>query len=185
MGNWKDYDQLTSYGDKKDLLVLGSGIDYSYSGSRYQLSHTLDAQYASPSGWFAYACYFGRYTDNQQGIPNTSGVSASFGGSPGDLGQDTYEPSILLQVAYLIDQKFEPFARFEYLHLAGTPKGSQNNVTDISVGFNYYFYGHNLKFTGLLTYLPSGIPINDDGSDILISNDKGEFIAISQLQLLL
>ena len=34
MGNWKDYDQLTAYGDKDDLLVLGSGIDWSYGERR-------------------------------------------------------------------------------------------------------------------------------------------------------
>jgi hypothetical protein len=185
MGDWKDYDQLTSLGDKKDLLVLGSGVDYSYSGSRYQLNHTLDVQYASPTGWFLYACYFGRYTQNQQGIPNTSTASASFGGSPSDLGRNTYEPSIDVMVSYLINGNIEPFGRFEYLRLAGTPAGSQNNVTDISAGFNYYFYGHNLKFTGMITYLPTGIPISDDGSDILISNNKGEFVVLSQLQLLL
>jgi len=185
MGDWKDYDQLTAYGDKKDLLVFGSGVDYSYSGSRYQINHTVDATYASPCGFFAYLCYFGRYTTNQQGIPNTSTTSASFGSSPSDLGKNTYEPSVDLLVAYLINQHLEPFGRFEYMNLAGTPAGSQNNVTDISAGFNYYFYGHNLKFTGMVTYLPTGIPISDDGSDILISNGKGEFVIISQLQLLL
>jgi len=184
-GNWRDYDQLTSWGDKTDLLVLGSGYDYSYgSGRYYTLSHTVDLQYANPRGWFAYLSYFGRYTSHQIGIPNTSNPGASFG-TPGDPGADTYEPSVMAQVAYLIDDKAEPFLRYEYMHLAGTPTGSQNNVTDISAGFNYYFYGHNLKFTGLMTYLPTGIPINDTSGDILISNGKAELIFIAQMQLLL
>jgi hypothetical protein len=34
-------------------------------------------------------------------------------------------------------------------------------------------------------YLPTGIPINDDSSDVLISNDRGEIIVITQLQLLI
>ena len=58
-------------------------------------------------------------------------------------------------------------------------------MTDISLGFNYYFYGHNLKFTGLATYLPTGIPINDDSSDVLISNRHAEIVLLTQLQLLL
>jgi hypothetical protein len=185
MGNWKDYDQLTSYGDSQDLLVLGSGADYSYANSYYTLSHTLDVQYANTAGWFAYICYFGRYTNHQKGIPNAGGTSVSYGGSPADLGKDSYEPSILAQVAYLIDGKIEPFARYEYLRLAGTPVDSQNNVNDFSLGLNYYFHGHNLKFTGMMTYLPDGIPITDDSADILISNNKSELVFLTQLQLLL
>jgi len=185
MGNWKDYDQLTAYGDKRDLLVLGSGYDYSYAGGGYnQLSHTLDLQYGSPSGLFAYLCYFGRFTEHNRGIPNTSSVSASFVSPTPDLGKDTYEPSVDVEVAYLFGH-LEPFARYEYMYLRGTAAGSQNNVHDISLGVNYYFYGHNLKFTGMASYLPNGIPINDDSSDVLISNRKAELIFITQLQLLL
>jgi Phosphate-selective porin O and P len=186
MGNWKDYDQLTALGDKTDLLVFGSGYDYSYAGGGYnQLSHTVDVQYGSPSGLFAYVCYFGRYTEHNRGIPNTGGVSASFVSPTPDLGKDTYEPSVDAEVAYLMCGSFEPFARYEYLYLRGTAAGSQNNVTDISLGANYYFYGHNLKFTGMATYLPTGIPINDDSSDVLISNRHAEIVFITQLQLLL
>lgn len=183
-GNWKDYDQLTSYGNKKNLLVLGAGVDDSWGGDFNQLSHTLDLQYAQPNGFFAYVCYFGRYTNHNPGIPNGAPVSTSFGATP-DLGKDTYEPSIDVLCSYLINQRLEPFVRYEYLHLAGTPAGSQNNVNDISVGANYYFWGHNIKATGMLTYLPNGIPVNDDSADVLISNDKGELVFIAQLQLLL
>ena len=138
-----------------------------------------------PDGWFLYACYFGRYTQNQRGIPSISGVSVSFAGAPEDAGKDTYEPSILFQLGYMLNGNMEPFCRYEYLRLAGTPVGSQNNVQDLSVGWNWYIYGHNLKFTQLLTYLPTGIPISDDGADIEISNRKAEIVLISQLQWLL
>jgi hypothetical protein len=186
MGNWKDYDQLSAYGDTKRLLVFGSGYDYSYAGGGYnQISHTIDMQYGDPCGLFAYLCYFGRYTEHNKGIPNTSSVSASFGSTTPDLGKDTYESSVDVEVAYLINKHFEPFVRYEYLYLRGTAAGSQNNVTDISLGFNYYFYGHNIKFTGLATYLPTGIPINDDSSDVLISNRRAELVFLTQLQLLL
>jgi hypothetical protein len=186
MGNWSDYNQLTALGNKTDLLVLGTGYDYSYAGGGYnQLSHTIDLQYGGANGLFAYLCYFGRYTEHNKGIPNTSSVSASFNTSSPDIGKDTYEPSIDAEFAYLMGKHFEPFARYEYLYLRGTPAGSQNNVTDISLGLNYYFYGHNLQFTGMATYLPTGIPINDDSSDVLISSRRAELIFITQLQLLL
>jgi len=186
MGNWKDYDQLTAYGNTKNLLVLGTGCDYSFAGGGYnQISNTVDLQYGGTNGFFAYLCYFGRYTQHNRGIPNTSGVSTSFGSPTPDLGKDTYEPSVDVEFAYLMGRHFEPFVRYEYLYLRGTPAGSQNNVTDVSVGLNYYFFGHNLKFTQLITYLPTGIPINNDSSDVLISNRRAEFIFLSQLQLLL
>ena len=75
--------------------------------------------------------------------------------------------------------------RYEYLWLAGTPAGSNNAVHDISVGLNYYFMGHNAKLTTQLMYLPNGIPISDDSHDVLINNDKQEFIFMEQFQLLL
>ena len=184
-GNWKDYDQLTAYNDKTDLLVVGSGYDYSYGGAYYTLSHTVDLQYGSPNGLFAYLCYFGRYTNHQRGIPLTSTVSASFNGGASDTGADTYEPSALAEIGYMVTPKLEPFARYEYMYLQGTPAGSQNNVQEISIGANYYIYGHNVKLTGQAMYLPHGIPIGDDGSDVEASNGKAELVFISQLQFLL
>ncbi len=185
MGNWHDYDQLTAYRDTKDLLVVGSGYDYSYASAYSTLCQTADVQYGNPDGCFAYICYFGRYTNHQIGIPNTSNPGASFGGSPADLGKDTYEPTVDAQFAYLMPFGLEPYVRYEYMDLAGTPAGSQNNVTDITLGANYYIYGHNLKLTGQVMYLPNGIPISDSSSDVLSSNDKAEFILITQVQLLI
>jgi hypothetical protein len=187
MGDWHDYSQLTAYGNHADLLVAGAGVDYSWGQSRFtSLSHTLDVQYGGLNGWFLYACYFGRYTTDNPGIPNGAPVSTSFGGSGPDLGKDTYEPSIDVLVAYNIPTtKFEPFGRFEFLDLKGTPTGSKNDVTDLSVGLNYYMYGHNLKLTGMLTYLPNGIPISDDSADVEVSNGHQEIIFLTQAQLLL
>lgn len=187
MGEWRDYSQLSAYHNHADLLVFGTGIDYSWGVSRFaSLSHTLDVQYGGTNGWFLYACYFGRYTTDNQGIPNGGPVSTSFGGSGPDLGKDTYEPSIDVLVAYNIPgTNFEPFGRYEYLYLKGTPTGSRNDVHDISVGMNYYMYGQNLKLTGMLTYLPNGIPISDDSADIEVSNNKQEIVFLTQVQLLL
>jgi hypothetical protein len=184
MGNWKDYDQITAYGDKADLLVFGTGADYSEDGKDAQLTHTLDAQYGSPSGVFFYASYIGRYTRHNLGIPNGGPVGTSLG-TPGVSGLDTYEPSILLQASYCIDQHWEPYLRYEYMHLAGTPTGSENDVQEISVGLGYWFHGHNAKLVGQLMYLPKGIPISDSSSDVLSNNRHGELVYTTQFQLLL
>jgi hypothetical protein len=184
MGNWADYNQISALGDKEDLLVFGLGLDNSQAGRDNQFSHTLDVQYGNPDGLFFYGSYFGRYTSDNLGIPNGSPTSTSFG-TPGNPGKDTYEYSLLGDVAYLFDQKIEPYARYEYLYLQGTPAGSKDGINEVSVGVNYYWRGQNAKFTLQGMYLPNGIPVNDDSNDVLISNNKQEFVFIAQFQLLL
>jgi hypothetical protein len=181
-GNWKDYNQLTSLNDKSDLLVIGAGVDNSEAGKRDEFSHTFDVQYAQTSGLFLYGSYFGRYTRHNNGIATGGPDGASFA-SAGVI-RDTYEPSVMLYGSYLIDKHWEPFARYEYMELKGLPTGSKGNVQEVSGGLNYYFHGHNFKFTGQVMYLPNGIPINDTSSDVL-ANVKNELIFIAQFQLLL
>jgi hypothetical protein len=184
MGNWKDYDQITAYGNKSDLLVFGAGIDYSEAGKDAQLTHAFDVQYGAASGLFLYGSYMGRYTRHNIGIPLGAPVGTAYG-TPGASGLNTYEPSVVFQVNYTIDAHWEPFARYEYIHLAGTPAGSDNNVQEITGGVGYWFHGHNAKLTTQVMYLPYGIPINDAISDVLISNHHSEVIFITQFQLLL
>ena len=145
-GNWKDYDQLTAYGDKADLLVFGAGADYSEAGKDAQFTHALDVQYGSPTGLFLYGSYIGRYTRRNIGIPSAGAVGTSYG-TPARAGENTYEPSVLAQASYALDEHWEPFVRYEYLHLQGTPAGSDNNVHEVTGGVNYWFHGHNAKLT--------------------------------------
>jgi hypothetical protein len=184
MGNWKDYDQLSAYGDKSDLLVIGAGTDYSEDGKDAQFTHALDVEYGSTTGLFLYGSYIGRYTRHNLGIPNGGGVGGSLA-TPGVSGRDTYEPSLELQASYLIDHHWEPFVRYEYLHLAGTAAGSDNEVQEITGGFGYWFHGHNAKLSTQLMYLPKGIPINDTGNDVLSNNKHGELVFMEQFQFML
>ncbi|MFI5377716.1 MAG: hypothetical protein ACHRHE_00300 [Tepidisphaerales bacterium] len=184
MGEWSDYNQITAYGNKKDLLVFGLGVDYSETGSTSCLTHAFDVQYGGANGLFLYASYIGRYTSNTLGLPNAAGVSTSFQ-SPANPGQDTYEPSVLFQASYIVAKNWEPYLRYEYMCLAGTPAGSENTVHEISGGVNYWMHGHNAKITTQLMYLPNGIPIDDSSSDVLISNGSHEWVLTTQFQLLL
>ena len=131
-----------------------------------------------------YGGYFGRYKNYNKGIPSISTTSGSLG-SPGKAGADTYEYSVLGQVSYLFDQKWEPYARYEHLYLQGTAAGAQDNINSIVVGANYYLYGHAAKLSAQAEYLPNGIPISDDGADVEASNNHNEFVFIAQFQLLL
>ena len=80
---------------------------------------------------------------------------------------------------YLIDlgRKLPPFP--------DALKTDENKVHEFTVGANYYFKGHNAKFTADVTYLPNGTPVADTGADILASDGEREFVFRAQFQLLL
>jgi len=56
-------------------------------------------------------------------------------------------------------------------------------VSGIADGYAALF--DDVKFTVQAMYLPTGIPIGDDSSDVLISNNRGEIVIITQMQLLI
>ena len=143
MGDWRDYNQLSAYHNHADLLVFGTGIDYSWGVSKFtSLSHTLDVQYGGMNGWFLTLATSAGTPPTIAAFPMAVRSPTSFGGSGPDIGKDTYEPSLDVLVAYNIPTaNFEPFFRYEYLALRGTPAGSNNNVHDFSVGMNYYMFG--------------------------------------------
>jgi hypothetical protein len=186
MGRWEDYGQVGAVGIKQPLFVIGVGADYSERGDSNETVGVIDAQYADPGGLNLYAAAVDRYTHNNVGFPLPTASGAAFATpSPGVAGDDTNEYSLLLQGGYLIHQRWEPFGRYEYMHLAGTPAGSENNIHVITAGVNYYWVGHRAKFTAEIQYLPNGLPFDDSGNALLTNNGNGELSAVLQFQLLL
>ena len=187
MGRWKDYAQVGAVGTQEPLLVFGAGGDYSERGHDGQLVAVADAMYADKTGVNLYGAFVDRYTTHNFGYYTQSATGASINaGDPAVAGKVTNEYSILLEAGYNINQQIEPFARYEYMHLQGTPAGSHNNLNVITGGVNYFFYGNRLKLTGEVKWLPQGLPFDDGPSDEL-ANPKGhtEVDFVVQLQLLL
>ena len=166
-----EYDQFTAHGDKQDILVLGAGADYSESGSDHVFFHTIDAQYNTTCGWAFYAAYLGAYR----------GLDANKGVPPGYY----YDSGILLQAAYMLTDKIEPFFRYDYAHLdrAASPGVANGNLQEITIGANYYFYDQRVKFTVDGTWLPDGSPADVPQLDILQDDGHNEFLVRAQLQL--
>lgn len=187
MGKWSDYGQIGGVDVKEDLLVFGLGADYVERGHSNQTSGALDVHYASPSGLNLYAAAVDRYTNHNFGIYSQSATGATINApDPAVAGHNTNEYAALIQAGYIIDGHWEPFGRWEYMHLQGTAAGSKNYVNAVTGGVNYYFVGHRAKFTAQCTYLPNGIPIGDGAGDVLASpHGKGEFSGVIQFQLLL
>lgn len=182
-GNWQDYSQFTSLGDKEPLLVLGSGVDFTEAGDTNSLMYVVDVQLNSPDGLSIYAAYLGRYTANNGGAIGTDGGSTSAGPS-----FDTYDSTVRVMAAYLINHHIEPFVRYEFLNINRheLPATAVHNVIhNITFGGNYYFYGHRAKFSAAVSYLPLGSPISNTASDLLSNFGGNEVIVQVQFQLII
>jgi hypothetical protein len=186
MGRWQDYGQIGAVGVTEPLLVIGVGGDYSERGHSNQTVGVVDLHYADQNGFNLYAAAVDRYTSHNLGFPTPTLSGASFQTpGPDDADQSTNEYAFLIQGGYLMANHWEPFARYEYFHVAGTPAGSQNYFQDVTVGVNYYFVGHRAKLTAEVQYLPDGIPFDDSGNGLLNSGGKPEISGVVQFQLLL
>jgi hypothetical protein len=167
---------FTALGAKQDILVAGAGADYSEAGSNDVFFHTADLQYNTVSGFSAYAAYLGAYRD----------LHANQGVAPGNF----YDPGFVLQAAYLVTDKIEPFARYDYTYLSGKSEAKSLGVVDhavqeFTIGANYYLYHQNLKFTLDGNWLPDGAPSDTDALGVLKDSGHNEFIVRAQCQLAL
>jgi hypothetical protein len=165
------YDQFSSLGAKQNTLVVGGGVSYSQAGSNGILFHSLDIQYNNSNGFSAYAGYLATYRD----LHTNQGVV------PGSY----YDPGFLVQAAYLIDHKIEPYARFDFTHLApkSTTGLANHDVPELTVGGNYYLYKQNLKLSLDGIWLPNGSPVDADALGVLKNSGHDEFILRAQFQL--
>jgi hypothetical protein len=163
--------QFTALGDKQDILVAGAGVDFSQASSNDVIFHTADIQYDTVSGFSAYAAYLGSYRD----------LHAAEGVAKGHY----YNPGFVVQAAYLVTPKIEPFIRYDYTYL---PLGSTTSlitgeVQEFTVGANYYLHNQNLKFTLDASWLPNGSPLDADALGILKDSGHNEAVLRLQFQL--
>jgi hypothetical protein len=184
---FKEYDGgFTALGDTQDILVVGGGYDYSEAGDNSVIFHTIDAQYDTASGLSIYGAYLGTYRDlhSSQGVTAaTSTTPAGPAVPPGNY----YDPGALIQAAYLVTPKIEPFVRYDYTYLdvgSVTEFGlSKNEVQEITAGVNYYLYKQHAKVTLDGVWLPDGAPADSDALGVLKDSGEGEFILRAQFQL--
>ena len=168
---YSEYDQFTSRHARQNILVGGAGVEYSESGANKIVFHTVDAQYNNVNGLSLYAAFLGVWRD----------LKTNRGVAPGDY----YDDGVVLQAAYLLTPNIEPFARYDYTHLAGDaiPGIVQDNLNEFTIGANYYLYGQHAKFTVDATWLPNGCPTDVPYLDILQDNAHNEFLFRCQFQL--
>ncbi|HEX4124736.1 MAG TPA: porin [Tepidisphaeraceae bacterium] len=167
-GDWKDYEHFTSLGDHGDLLVAGAGFDWSEAGHTDQVRQAIDAQY-NQGPLAVFGAYVGRFTS----------------GLTGGSGDYAYDPGFVLQASYLINERWEPFLRYDYTHLAGSEYKTPTTSTmhEITAGVVYYFFGQRAKVTFDLSYLPNGAPAADAGNDLTANAGHNTVLARGQFQL--
>ena len=187
MGDWKDYGQIGAVDVKTPLLVIGVAADYSERGHSGQTVGVVDAMYADPCGFSLYGSFIDRFTNHNFGQYQPTITGASITAPPAAvLNKATNEYAAVLQAGYLIGTHWEPYGRFEYIHVVATAGGSHNYIPVIAGGVNYYFVGHRCKLTGQVLYLPKGCPFDDTTNDVLaMPGGKGEFSGVLQFQLFL
>jgi hypothetical protein len=184
---YKEYDGgFTALGDTQDILVLGGGYDYSQAGDNNIIFQTVDAQYDTGSGLSIYGAYLATYRNlhSSQGVTAaTSSTPAGPAVAPGNY----YDPGALIQAAYLVTPKIEPFVRYDYTYLDGasvTAFGlSKNEVQEVTAGVNYYLYKQHAKVTLDADWLPDGAPADSDALGILEDSGRNEFLLRVQFQL--
>jgi hypothetical protein len=166
---FSEYDQFTALGDKQNVLVLGSGFDYSESGADKILFHTADAQLNTTDGWALYGAYLGVYRN----------LYTDRGAGHGSF----YDSGVVVQAARMIGPRLEPFARYDFTHLDGKalPGIPNLNLNEITIGANYYLFGQRAKLTLDATWLPNGCPTDVDFLGILEDN-RQEFLLRAQFQ---
>jgi hypothetical protein len=172
-GTFKQYDDFTARGNKQDLLVLGAGVDYSEGGDSNVIFHTVDAQWENAAGLGLYGALMGICRDIGDDSTVPAGTYYDWGG--------------LVQAGYMVAPKLEVFGQFQYVDLdtdALTIPDAESSIYDLAIGVNYYMFGHNVKWTADLSWLPNGSPTSINALGILQGTDD-QFVLRLQMQLFL
>ena len=140
-------------GNKENMLVFGAGVDLTEAGDTDTLLHTVDAQWEMGKLGL-YGAYLGRTIED-----------AKVGtGADGDQRRTATTGASSSRPRTWSTSTSEPFLRYDFINFDADllPAGTkENQVHEITAGVNYYFKGHNAKFTADFTYLPNGTPVAD------------------------
>jgi phosphate-selective porin OprO/OprP len=187
-GNWKQMDDFVAWSGEPFGAFIGAGL-------HYEAAETGDGQSAGTTASTGpYDSYFIWTLDGsiETGGLNvyaailgmhTSATDANL--APGDM--DNY--GFILQGGYMIiPDKLEPFLRYELVNIDGAP----DDVNVVTIGANYYWRGHALKFTTDLVIVldpltgANTLGTSFTGAGLLIDNATADNqVALrAQLQLL-
>jgi hypothetical protein len=176
---WHEYDHFSSLGDKHDLLVVGTGVEWTEAEDIDAVQWTVDAQFNTASGIAIYGAFLSDFVN-----------SGSDANHPAN-GVATTDYGFLIQAGYMLNPQWEVFARYDITLLDkkdifnAASAHPELTVHEIDLGVNWYLYGQRIKATLQGALLPSGSPVPSTSLGILADPRKFECIGEAQLQLLL
>jgi len=178
---WREYDHFSSLGDKSDLLVVGTGAEWTEAEDTDAVQWTIDGQYNMASGLDIYGAFLSNFVTAGSNNAHDKNDFTDFG--------------FLIQAGYMLNPQWEVFARYDFTILdkhdvfnaAVVAAGgkAETNVHEIDVGVNWYLYGQRVKATLQGAMLPTGSPVQLTPLGILADPRKFEAIGEAQLQILL
>jgi hypothetical protein len=105
-------------------------------------------------------------------------------------GDSSFDSGLVAQAGYVLDPKarWEAFGRYSLVAFdTGEGAGSDDDdFHEFTAGVNHFLHGHAAKFTVDLTYLPNGVPTDQNGiGELDPDGDTDQFVVRGQFQLLL
>lgn len=180
---WREYDHFSSLGDRHDILVVGTGVDWTEAEDVDAIQWTIDGQWNTASGLSIYGAFLTNFV-NSGSSNNTPANNVS-----------TSDFGFLIQAGYMLNPQWEVFARYDLTILdkkdifnaavTAAHGSAETNVHEIDAGVNWYLYGQRVKATFQGALLPTGSPIPLTAMGILADPRKFEAIGEAQLQILL
>jgi phosphate-selective porin OprO and OprP len=191
MGDWNQMKDFTSWSGEETGLFAGvalryirneegdstggpAPIDSTFNDQSFQW--TVDASFES-GGFNAFIAGTGLHFDAEDGT--------------GEAGLDAY--GLVVQAGYNINDKWEPFGRYEYIDMDNFfGEGGDNHLNILTFGVNYYIARHSAKATLDLVYLMDEFTADEFGGDtgggtligLVPSGEDDQVVVRAQMQLL-
>jgi hypothetical protein len=174
MGDWKQFEQFTSFRGTSNGLMLGGAIHWQDDSE--EVNNPID-------DFFAYTLDVSWQSDGWNLFGALTGASVSGDGPAGD--SDPF--GFVVQGGVFMSEDWELFARYDF-----TDGDALNDYSEITFGVNYYMHKQAAKFTFDVvwaldeTVTDTGAPTSaviSTGTGLLASDDSDQFVLRAQFQL--
>lgn len=148
-GEWDQEADFTSWSGEPLAVFVGGAVHY----------ETGDAQNAAVNAARATADYFSWTIDGQVEYQGANLAAAFIGGHVNpDMGSDFDMYGFVVQGGYNINDKLEPFIRWEWID---DDAASTDDFQALTFGANYYLNGHAAKFSADLVWVYDGALVSN------------------------
>jgi hypothetical protein len=168
-GHWKQYKQWESWRGDKPMLVLGAAAHYQRGESGTPTVEKDKFRWTADAAWEfgganLFAAVLGEHVDN---------------------GKSHDRIGVLVQGGYVLTDKLEAIARYEWADL---DQAGEDEHSILTLGANYFFDKHNLRFTFDVGYAfePVADTLHSDfaGYRTDSAGEDGQIVTRAQMQLL-